>query len=266
MLDRHVLFDCLTEGDLTVDRLSACRVLILPDVRFMRDEHVEAVTRFVEAGGVAVATGTSGQYDWNGASRSADCFGGLSDRADGRFVYARTLSDLIPQDGVSVDGLLGFLKGSLAEMAGEAFQGGYSVMASVDRVLRTDRFLSGGGLGDHLVQGLGYDPCVADPLLGAGVRFQAYRREEGDQGRIVVHAVNYNLPLGDSPEEQAIEPVADLPVRVRMPEGWVLRSVRAFAPGEDVRDLIFEAEREVAATILPAFDFYRLLEFVAEIG
>jgi hypothetical protein len=266
LLDRHILFDYLTEKDLAEDQLSECRVLILPEVRFMRDEHIDAVTKFVEKGGTAVVTGTIGRDDWNGASRSVDPFEGLSNRADGRFVYAPKLSDLIPQDGVSLDGLLGFLKGNLAKLAGEGFQGGYSVMASVDRVLRTDRFLSGGELGDHVIRGLGYDPCVADPLLGAGVRFQAYRWEDRNKGQMVVHAVNYNLPLTDPLDKQAIEPTADLPMRVRMPEGWTLRSVRSLAPGEASSDLVFEADGAFAETTLPTFDFYMVLEFAADIG
>ena len=122
-----------------------------------------------------------------------------------------------------------------------------------------DRYLDGGRLLGYLESGLGYPPSLADPFKGAGVRFNAYVKEEGSEGRLVVHGVNYNLPLVGDIKEGSIIPVENLKVQVRVPEGWKIGGVRALEPGVSPQVLTFKAEGGLLEIVLPTIVFYKMI-------
>ena len=138
-------------------------------------------------------------------------------------------------------------------------------MAQLDRSLGVDRYLAGGALRDYLASGLGYPPCVADPIQGAGVRFNAYMKTRGANAQLVLHAVNYNLPLVGEVPDGGVIPVENLPVQVRVPQGWEIQAVQALEPGVSAQTLPFNVQDGVLEIVLPTIIFYKLIAISAAV-
>lgn len=68
-MEEHLPLDLVNDWDLTPERLSRYRVLILPGAAALSDAQVEAVRRFVEGGGGLVATGETSLCDELGRPR-----------------------------------------------------------------------------------------------------------------------------------------------------------------------------------------------------
>ena len=249
--DQHILFDYVIEGDLTAAQLSRYRVLILPEVRYMDDAQIEGVIHFVESGGTLIVTGETGRYSSDGKTRPT---AGL-----GRCLHRSDLSDLLPEDRISRDDALLYARSELVEKLEVPGDARYYAMAQLDRTMGVDCYLDGGNLLGYLESGLGYPPSVADAFEGAGVRFNAHVKEVGSKGRLVVHAVNYNLPLAGVGQEGII-PVEELEVQVRVPEGWEINRVRALEPGASPQALTFKAEGRLLEIVLPAIAFYKMID------
>ena len=227
LCDQHILFDYVLENDLADAQLSRYRVVILPDVRYMNDAQMKGVERFVQAGGMVILTRETGRYDQDGKPRTPAGFAALLDdgvrdekgvlaiERGGTCVHSFDLSNLLPQDRISRDDAF---NGSVENVEVPGHRE-YYAMAQLDRDLGVDRYLAGGALLDYITSALGYRPCVADPIKGVGVRFNAYAKTSGASAKLVLHAVNYNLPLVGEVEEGGVIPVENLSVRIRVPNG-----------------------------------------------
>ncbi len=274
LLDQHILFDYLVDGDLTLERLSGYRALILPEVQYMSDKEVQAVEDFARGGGTVILTGDTGRYDQNGKKRPDGGFDGLLTQnakdeggitianPGGWLVHGQDLSRLLPEDRLACDELLGFYKGDLVDQVDVSGPKGYYVMAQIDRKLRVDRYLQGGRMFEYLKRSLGYDPGVADPFEGAGVRFSAYKRQEGTLGKLVLHVVNYNLPL---PEGEPIVPVRELKLRLRVPDGWKIEGVQLLEPGIKPETLKFNVAGGTLELALPEIRFHKIIDVSAAV-
>jgi hypothetical protein len=99
----------------------------------------------------------------------------------------------------------------------------------------------------------------ADEQLGAHVKVNAFRTLDEEPARIVVHVVNYNVPLGvEAPEPEPIERVE---LAVPLPEGSGVASATGHAPGE--REPVWvdvEVRDGTAHVSLPALGIYRVVE------
>jgi hypothetical protein len=85
LVEAHVPFDVLAEHNLTLERLSAYKVLVLPNTACMSDRLVQLIERYVAQGGGLVATCESSLYDAWGERRSDF---GLKDLFGARYVGA----------------------------------------------------------------------------------------------------------------------------------------------------------------------------------
>ncbi len=234
----------------------------------------QAFESFVKEGGTVILTGGTGWYDRNGKKRPQGGFDKLLVQNErmgddvatatpgGWFICGRDLSGLLPEDRLSSDELLGFYRGGLVSDVGSPISKGYNVMAQIDRKLWADRYLWGGRMSGYIRQGLGYVPNIADPFEGAGVRFSAYKLQDGTLGKLTLHAVNYNLPL---PEDQPIVPVEGLRLSLRVPDGWEVEDVRALEPGVEPEKLKFTVVDGKLALMLPEIRFYKLIDVSAYI-
>lgn len=98
MLQSQVLFDVITEADLTRERLAEYKVLILPNASCLRTSAKDAIRQFVNNGGGLVASYESGMYDEQGnrtpSNDLADLFGVTYDGSTPGFagfdVYMKT--------------------------------------------------------------------------------------------------------------------------------------------------------------------------------
>ena len=277
LLDQHILFDYVLEDDLADAPLSRYRVLILPEVRYMDDDQIHAVHRFVQAGGTVILTREAARYDRNGKARSPGGFAALLDggardekgvltaQRGGTCVHSFDLSNLLPEDRISRDDALHFAESELTGNADVPGDPRYAALAELDRSLGVDRYLDGGALLEHIAAGLAYRPGVADALQGAGVRFNAYVKAAGATGTLVLHAVNYNLPLEGEIKDGSIIPVEDLSVHVKVPDGWEIERVRAIEPGVAPQTLTFSVEGGFLQVVLPSIDFYKMIEVSAAV-
>lgn len=62
----HIMFDIILDEDLTIEKLSRYKVLILPDFACLSDRQWEAIKSFVREGGSIIASFESGLYDERG--------------------------------------------------------------------------------------------------------------------------------------------------------------------------------------------------------
>lgn len=85
LLEAHVPFDVIAEHNLNLERLSAYKVLVLPNTACMSDRLVQLIQRYVAQGGGLVATYESSLYDTWG-DRRADF--GLKDLFGASYVGA----------------------------------------------------------------------------------------------------------------------------------------------------------------------------------
>ncbi|MAE60752.1 MAG: hypothetical protein CMJ49_05275 [Planctomycetaceae bacterium] len=275
LLDQHILFDYVVEDDLADAPLSRYRVLILPEVRYMNDTQIQAVENFVQTGGAAILTRETGRYDTDGKPRSPGGFaslldGGVRDETGvltvergGRCVHSFDLSNLLPSDRISRDDALHYATSELVSKADVPGDPRYHALAQLDQALGVDFYLAGGSLLQHITAGLGHPPCVADALKGIGVRFNAYIKTEGSKGMLVVHAVNYNLPLVGEIKDDRIIPVEDLTVQLSVPNGWNIQQAQACEPGGDPQALTFNVNGGLLEIVLPTILFYKLISVSA---
>ena len=77
-LDRaHIPFDIISTRTLTPTMLARYRTLVLPNVAWLGDESIVALTDYVKRGGGLVATYETGRFDSNGNSRDNSRLAGL---------------------------------------------------------------------------------------------------------------------------------------------------------------------------------------------
>ncbi len=77
LADGHLLFDYLTEEDVTRERLARYRVVILPQVSYIADPAVRALQDWVKAGGARIVTGSLGDHDEIARKKPAPAFAEL---------------------------------------------------------------------------------------------------------------------------------------------------------------------------------------------
>lgn len=106
------------------------------------------------------------------------------------------------------------------------------------------------------------------PAKGAlrGVRFTAFAEPGARPGRVVLHAVNYNVSLvGESPGQ--VTPMEGLAVTVPVPEHWTTATARVFDPdGTGPQGIACTVEGGMARLELPALRVYQMIELNAGQG
>jgi len=111
-----------------------------------------------------------------------------------------------------------------------------------------------------LRQGIGRELTVLsgpDTALRRAVRVNAFRSPK----RLVLHVVNYNVPLGlNAPQP---EPLTDLSFSVPLPAGWREVRVTAYEPGPTEGErLSAKVEGDRVQFTLPSLRVYRVVEIV----
>ncbi|MFW6438081.1 MAG: hypothetical protein ACOCZ7_03610 [Armatimonadota bacterium] len=90
----------------------------------------------------------------------------------------------------------------------------------------------------------------------AGIRVNAFADPEGS--RIVLHVINYDTPLGAEPPE--LVPATDIPLRIALPDGAEVTSVRALSPGAEAAEVRWTVEDGTLRLTLPSLRVYSVLQ------
>ncbi|UCH35648.1 MAG: hypothetical protein JSV65_04670, partial [Armatimonadota bacterium] len=83
----------------------------------------------------------------------------------------------------------------------------------LDRMIGVDRYYDRARLIPWIERRLGYRIRLADGRRAAGMRFHAYRGDD----LMLLHAVNYNVPVPDDPQGRPVETITGLRVRLPLP-------------------------------------------------
>ena len=108
----HIMFDIILDEDLSLEKLSKYKVLILPDFACLSDGQWKAIEGFVKNGGSLIASFDAGLYDERGEPRFVEerlnLFG--IERIEGAFPAIRGENYIIAKENI-----FGFNKGNLIE-------------------------------------------------------------------------------------------------------------------------------------------------------
>lgn len=259
--EQQVPWDFVT-GVSDPDALRRFDAVILTGGRFLGDDQVAALRRFVEGGGALFLIGEAGTHEWFGKPREASAFADAFDQtpADrygvrrgslgrGKVLWATdpwvilpqrpfAISDFSEDDLADINLVYRRLAESPAQRPGEAGK------------LFVDCLEQAAGKRLRL-------PASHAPYL----RFDAYRGGEANDGRLVLHVVNYNVPR-ESPGESA-EPIPSAPVSVTLeaPAGWRFASASLHVPGAETEPIEFTQQESSVTFTLPAVNLYAAVAF-----
>ncbi len=141
LTERHIPFSVLDKADLGRTDLSPYRVLVLPDVKRMSDEAIEAIHTYTDAGGGCVFTYQSGWFDEDGARRSTAPLNALAGATEPYGVVSN------PADGVGLE------RGFLADEEFQILPQTYFRLDEDSDTARADRGRLMSFKGNHVIIG-----------------------------------------------------------------------------------------------------------------
>ncbi len=215
LVEAHVPFNVVTEDDLA-DGLDPYRALVIPNAACMSDEHVAAVSEFVESGGGLVATGVSSLYDEDYRIRQD-------------FGLAETLG---VHHGQQTDGPVksSFGSGLSVYLPGTPEQDFWDSGSPESASLIED------ALG-HVLRGDWQIEVDAPSVVVVNVA------EKVDSGATLLHLVNFDLwltenqpstPSGPSPKSSRLaRRIEGISVKLRKPAGKSLNKITLVSPDFD---------------------------------
>jgi len=190
LLGSHILFDYVTEDYFTAENLANYRAVIFPQVVYANPDQIAALTEYVQGGGVALVLGVTPTADM--------CL-----RPYDPPPLAEKLG--LPQEGPAGEKTLSDGKGTW---------------------LYADQ-MPGNGLRKALHTALGEDVAV---MAGGSeaVRFNAFVHL--DEGFLMLHVLNYDVPLGV--DEEPVADKSNLTLSIPLPEGAKATSAQAYDPDQ----------------------------------
>ena len=270
MLDHHVLFDFLTEGQITLEELRRFRLVILPHVQYLSAEERQAVKAYVNEGGRVLVTSNTGAFDehacpWTEGGLLAETLtegwiddhsGEVSRFAEGRLWKVNDIAALLPKR-----------KWEIHDLMNVPFPELYEGDMLVNDVVEAAKSECDDPAVLELLNELG---GTSLPVLGADapltLRCAAWDKP-GDS--MVLHLVNYHIPAGivqaniHEPKERQVEPVPAENVRVALPvddPAKVTEVLLANPWNPDPVALDFTIENGRVTFIVPKVDIYQVVK------
>jgi len=213
LADAHVRFELVPERRLDAEPWAEARTVAAGQVVVLADRHVQALARFVEAGGTLLVSGPFAEKD--------------------EYLRPRAV-----------------LPAPLDRVAGLA--DGQSVAAGRGRLVRADQE----GALATAIGAAGLAVRRGDGQPTAGIRLATYRSTDGR--RLILHLVNYNVPLGVEP--LPVEAAADLAVAVPLPRGRTLAGFRVLSPDPPSPAAEVTVSAGVATVRIPQLRIYAVVE------
>jgi hypothetical protein len=270
LLDHHILFDFLCEGQLTLKELRRFKLVILPHTQYLPRRARATVLRYLNEGGNVLVTGNTGAFDEHARpNRSRDLLGNLRSlvwpgRGDARAEYhghgnIAWINDVfswLPNRAWQVHDLADFNVDPLHE------QGIYDQVVAAAKGESDDPRLA--KLCDELA---GMKLAALSEATPSTLRVAAWR-SIGRKPSVVVHLVNYNVPgnkLSGNCHDPAPEQVEEVPVRnaevtLPLPEATSVSEVLVADPQDpDPVRIPFRQRGGYVHFVVPSVAIYRAI-------
>jgi hypothetical protein len=182
---------------------------------------------------------------------------GLLVSEDGRCIAADTPDPLIGPYRLSREDALQFANYSQSSI--NVPSGSAGLVFELDRMVGLDRCLDPYELAPRLEAATGRTLQLADPRAAMGVRFNAFQRREGVKVMVLLHAVNYNVPLLPHPRDKTVEPVENLAITLPAAPEWKDVDVTTLVPGYDEVSLPARVESGTVRFTIPRLRVYKLV-------
>jgi len=247
--DQHLLFGFLTEEDLSPDSNPPCRIMIIPDVRYVSDIQLEGIESFLSGGGICIVTGDFAACDERARPREDRPSDRLSESYPGRFFH-RQISDLIPDDNVSLDDARRLARTTWRTLNVPGGRG-FEAMRHLDEELGIQRYLDGG----ELARIIGPELRLTPPRDSLGARFNAYVKGND----IALHVVNYNVDLLGVEGDRSLEVIDSVQATVPLPSGFTVNEATSSEPGIGSASVDWSQRGESASLKMENLRLYRMV-------
>jgi len=291
--EQQVLWDFVTDVS-NADRLRAFDAIVLTGGRFLSDNEVAALRKYVEGGGTLFIIGEAGTHDQWGKPRKQAAFADAMGRAmpdehgvrpgmlgRGKLLWATDSGAILAQrpfaaydfkedDLANLEGVYKRLSESPEQQPGAAGRllVDYLEQATGRRLRATDAHApvlgAGSPLGSEAVPAKEADPAKSEQATAHAatapyLRFNAWRHGDAKTGRIVLHAVNYNVARTGPKETGRLTASAPAKVILDAPAGWRFTSATRYASDAAPQSIEFTQQgSEVTFTLAPV-DFYAVI-------
>ena len=256
--DEHVLFDFIVEQNFNPKTLRRYQVVIMPEARYLSENQIKTLKDYVTDGGILVVVGDCGTFNEVGKGRPAEPFkewsvepmehgnGSVFAAGKGRCALVDAPSSLSPAH-----------KFELYTLDEDEANDVNLVLRLAKESAETPRVPS--PLLD-LLKSLGKaDVAIADADVPWTVRVSAFTKEGPSEASLVMHVVNYNVPIHGEGKSGPVVMAKDLDFNVPLPSGWRVSSVEALEPGVERQTLSFIQAGDRVRLEVPHLAIYRVL-------
>jgi len=267
LMAKHVLFDLIVERNLRLDDLRRYRAIVACDLENLSDAQANDLLEYVKQGGTLVAIGQFGKSDDRGTQRPKTIL---------EQIPAASWSEVSPGVRQAEYGKGKCIKsGDLGQILSPSpFE---LFMYTEDEVNDINKVFELIGKSRKQPQQERRRKLVDQVRKAAGevaisdceetLRFNAYTRTQGDVMLLMLHAVNYNLPIRARGQSGPVVPAAHIPVKLPLPDGWKAEKIRICSPpDEGMVELPFKQRAAVLSFEIPKVDKYSLVEITAKSG
>ncbi len=237
--DNHILFDVLVEPHFTTEGLSTFEAVIVPEVRYMSQIEMDALLHYVAGGGKLLIIGECGKFDERGQPSAVT----LKERMAAfptRVACFDTLEELLPNRGIEI-----------FDLSEDDFNEIKAIFDLPDRVSSPEEAQAARRvpltealetLAAHRLRKLDDDSPYT-------LRVSAFRHP--NDGRVIVHLVNYDLPVVG--RGKSSDPIPAENIRVGIPA----KSAKLWtAEGVDGDDLLCDDD----GFVVPQVTSYAMVE------
>jgi len=235
LVDHHILFDFLCEGQVTLEELRRFKVVILPHVEFLPARARGAVMRYLDEGGCVLITGNTGACDEHARpNRRDDVLARMRVKVwpdghlerEGRLAWIGDVYSWLPKRAWQMHDLADFEFGTFKdEVLDKVIAASKEEPADDPRLANLLDELAGCRLS---VLGQG-----TPQTLRAAAWMRTGDAPSGDSASLVLHLVNYHVPGTElhndihTATEKQVEPVPveEVGVSLPLPEAMKVRKV-----------------------------------------
>ncbi|HOV73613.1 MAG TPA: hypothetical protein PK967_06550 [Candidatus Hydrogenedentes bacterium] len=254
----HVLFDFIVDGGLKPWKLRGYKAVILPFLTHLNNRELEALREYVEEGGVLVAMGDCGTFDELGRRRARSPFVRWTDSANtegssfvrhvkkGAFLSIDDLDAHVPPSPFNLYDL-GEEEANDIEIVMRHAMDAPAIVKESSPLL-------------ELIAPLAKtDLTVAGPETPRTVQVSAFVKQDAAGGSLVLHLLNYNLPIHGLAKSGPPVPVHDITIDVPLPQGWRAISAETIAPDAPPENIAFTKSGLRTRAHIPQLNLYKVL-------